>query len=56
MSKSLIDNVFEETLKYLEQMPKTKRKAIGQYILPDYLQRGECTEVSVSELNPIFFN
>jgi len=31
MSKSLIDNVFEETLKYLEQMPKTKRKAIGQF-------------------------
>ena len=31
MSKSLIDTVFEETLKYLEQMPKSKRKAIGQF-------------------------
>lgn len=31
MSKSLIENVFEETLKYLEQMPKIKRKAIGQF-------------------------
>jgi len=31
MSKTLIDNVFEETLKYLEGMPKEKRKAIGQF-------------------------
>lgn len=27
----MIDGVFEETLKYLEQMPKAKRKAIGQF-------------------------
>lgn len=33
-----------------------ERKAIGQYILPDHLQRGECTEVSLGELNPIFLN
>ena len=33
-----------------------ERKAIGKYILPDYLQRGECTEVSLGELNPIFLN
>jgi len=31
MGISLIDNVFEETLKYLEGMPKTKRKEIGQF-------------------------
>lgn len=31
MSKSLIDSVFMETLKYLEEMPKAKRKAIGQF-------------------------
>ena len=29
--KSLIDNVCEESLKYLEQMPKATRKAIGQF-------------------------
>lgn len=28
---SLIDTVFEESLKYLEEMPKTKRKEIGQF-------------------------
>ena len=31
MSKSLIDNVFSKTLEYLEKMPKTKRKTIGQF-------------------------
>ena len=31
MQISLIDNVFEGTLKYLEDMPKTKRKEIGQF-------------------------
>ncbi len=31
MIKSLIDSVFGETLKYLECMPKSKRKEIGQF-------------------------
>lgn len=31
MGISLINNVFEETLKYLEDMPKSKRKEIGQF-------------------------
>jgi len=31
MKSSLIDRVFEETLKYLECMPKIKRKEIGQF-------------------------
>lgn len=31
MENSLIDSVFEETLKYLEGMPKSKRKEIGQF-------------------------
>lgn len=31
MSESLINTVFKETLDYLEEMPKTKRKAIGQF-------------------------
>lgn len=31
MDKSLTSKVFEETLKYLEKMPKEKRKAIGQF-------------------------
>lgn len=31
MRRTLIDNVFEETLKYLACMPKTKRKIIGQF-------------------------
>lgn len=31
MKNSLIDSVFEETLKYLEGMPKSKRKEIGQF-------------------------
>ena len=31
MKSSLIDSVFEETLKYLECMPKSKRKEIGQF-------------------------
>jgi len=31
MSKTLIESVFEETLKYLECMPKEKRKEIGQF-------------------------
>ena len=28
---SLIDNIFEKTLEYLEEMPKAKRKQIGQF-------------------------
>lgn len=31
MKSSLIDNAFEKTLKYLERMPKSKRKQIGQF-------------------------
>lgn len=31
MSISIIDHVFQETLQYLETMPKDKRKAIGQF-------------------------
>ncbi len=31
MNSSLIDCVFEETLKYLDCMPKSKRKEIGQF-------------------------
>lgn len=31
MCKTLIDNVFNETLKYLKCMPKEKRKSIGQF-------------------------
>lgn len=31
MNKSLIDSIFEETIKYLENMPKSKRKEIGQF-------------------------
>ena len=31
MSKLLLDRVVEETLKYLEEMPKTKRKDMGQF-------------------------
>lgn len=31
MKSSLIDSIFEETLKYLESMPKSKRKEIGQF-------------------------
>lgn len=31
MSQSLINTVFNESLNYLEKMPKTKRKAIGQF-------------------------
>lgn len=31
MSESLIDIVFEETLEYLKEMPKAKRKSIGQF-------------------------
>lgn len=28
----MLDSVFAESVNYLEQMPKTKRKAIGQFI------------------------
>lgn len=31
MNNSLIDIVFEKTLRYLEEMPKSKRKEIGQF-------------------------
>lgn len=31
-----------------------ERRAIGGYFLPDYLKEGECIEVSLSELGPIF--
>lgn len=31
MEKTLTDIIFEESLKYLEEMPKTKRKEIGQF-------------------------
>lgn len=31
MSEAMIDSVFMETLKYLDEMPKAKRKAIGQF-------------------------
>ena len=31
MGTSLIDNIFEETLQYLQGMPKSKRKVIGQF-------------------------
>lgn len=31
MSILLIDKIFEETIKYLEDMPKSKRKEIGQF-------------------------
>lgn len=31
MATSLIDSVFEESLKYLDAMPKSKRKEIGQF-------------------------
>lgn len=31
MEKKLIDHVFAETTRYLEDIPKTKRKAIGQF-------------------------
>ena len=33
-----------------------ERRAIGRYTLPDFLKRGECAEVSESELIPVFSN
>lgn len=33
-----------------------ERRAIGEYTLPDFLRCGECTEVSESELIPVFSN
>lgn len=31
-----------------------ERRAIGEYCLPDFLKRGECTEVLKNELLPVF--
>ena len=31
-----------------------ERRAIGEYFLPDFLKEGECIEVPLSELGPIF--
>ena len=49
MSRSLIDSVFEETLKYLEQMPKAKRKAIGQFFTSPETARYMASMLSVPQ-------